>query len=217
METSCIYVFSDEFGVPKYVGKAKNLNVRLKQHLNRDRFRYTSYFYNWLNKCISEEREYFIDKLEDVNSDNWKEREIFWIKHIKENGYKLTNMTDGGDGNNNQVFTIESRAKRSERMLNHEVSQETRNRISKGHLGKTISVETRDKISQYNMGKPCLESTKLKFSKLIEQYDLNGDFIQKFTSLTEAAKFLKCRKSSLSNGIKRNKNGKFKKFLWKYV
>ena len=46
----CIYLFSDEFGVPKYVGKAKCFKTRIKQHINRDRFIYKSYFYNWLNK-----------------------------------------------------------------------------------------------------------------------------------------------------------------------
>lgn len=46
----CIYVFSDECGMPKYVGKTKCFDTRIKQHLNVDRFRYRSWFYNWLNK-----------------------------------------------------------------------------------------------------------------------------------------------------------------------
>lgn len=125
-------------------------------------------------------------------------------------------MTDGGDGNNNQIFTIESRARRSDKMMKHIVTEETRQRISKSHIGKVVSKETRRKLSEFNKGKSCLESTKLKFSKLVEQYNSNNILIQEFKSLTEASKFLNCRKSSLSNAIKRNKNGKFKEFLWKY-
>jgi len=215
--TFCIYVFSDQWGVPKYVGKAKDFAKRMDEHLNRDRFRYSStWFYRWLNKQIANDIEFFMDILEEVTQETWIEREIYWIKHIKDNGYRLTNMTNGGDGNNNQIHTKESRLKRSKRMMGHEVSEETRKRISKGLTGKVISKETRKKLSNLNKGKICLESTKLKFSKVIDQYDLAKNFIQSFTSLTNAAIFLNCRKSSLSNAMKRKINGRFKNYLWKY-
>ena len=89
----CIYVFSDEFGIPKYVGKTKHFETRIKQHLYKDRFMYNSYFYRWLNKHLSEDKQFFVDILEEVNDSNWQEREKYWIKHVKENGYKLTNIT----------------------------------------------------------------------------------------------------------------------------
>lgn len=212
----CIYVFSDEWGVPRYVGKSKNFNVRIKQHLNRDRFRYKSHFYNWLNKCISEEIEYFVDILEEVTQENWKEREVFWIKHIKENGYKLTNMTDGGDGNNNQIFSEESKKQRSESRKGVRLSERTKQLISERHKGRLVSTETRLKLSEINKGKPCLESTKLKFSKSVTQLDLNGNILAVFKSLTDAANSINCRKSSLANAIIQKNNGKFKGFLWKY-
>lgn len=212
----CIYVFSDEFGVPKYIGKAKNLSVRIKQHLTRDRFRYDTWFYRWLNKQIREEKEFFIDVLEEVNSLNWKDREKFWIKHIKENNFPLTNMTEGGDGNNNQVFSKESIEKRRLKLIGRKRSDDVREKISRSNLGKTISEETKRKLSLMNKGKPCSEIVKEKLSLKVEQYDLDGNLLNTFPSLTAAAVFLKCRKSSLSNAIKRNKRNTYKNCIWKY-
>lgn len=212
----CIYVFSDEFAIPKYVGKTKCFNTRIKQHLNKDRFIYKSYFYNWLNKQLSEDKEYFIDVLEEVNDSNWKEQEKYWIKHIKENGYKLTNMTDGGDGNNNQVFTEESKEKRRQKMLGHKLSEQTKKLISESHKGKIVLESTKEKLREINLGKPCPEHVKKLFYKEVNQYTLQGTFIKTFKSLTEASEEIGCRKSTLSNVIKTKKIKKFKGFLWDY-
>jgi group I intron endonuclease len=212
----CIYVFSDEFGIPKYVGKTKCFNTRIKQHLNKDRFIYKSYFYNWLNKQLLEDKEYFIDILEEVDDSNWKEKEKYWIKHIKENGYKLTNMTDGGDGNNNQVFTEESKERRRQKMLGHKLSEHTKKLISEAHKNKIVLESTKQKLREINLGKPCSEHVKELLSKEVNQYTLQGTYIKTFKSLTEASKEIDCRKSSLSNVIKTKKIKKFKGFLWEY-
>lgn len=212
----CIYVFSDECGIPKYVGKAKCLDARVKQHLNRDRFRYKTWFYNWLNKQIREEKEFFIDVLEEVNAENYIEKEKYWIKHIKENGYNLTNMTDGGDGNNNQIFSKEAREKKRIAMTGRVFSEETRKLISKRLTGKIVSAETKKKLSDLNKGKPCSSIVIEKLSRKVDQYDLNGNFIQTFNSLTSAAESIGVRKSSLSNAINLKKVKKFKGYIWNY-
>ena len=212
----CIYVFSDEDWLPIYVGKAKNLDLRVKQHLNRDRFRYDTWFYRWLNKQIREDKQFFVDILEEVNQDNWQEKERYWINHIKENGFNLKNMTDGGDGNNNQIFSEECQKIKSIKLRGVSRPKDVRERISKSHKGKIVSEETKRKLSEINKGKPCLETTKIKFSKTVLQYDMNENLIQSFKSLTEAALSIDCRKSSLSNAIKRNKIGTFKGFIWRY-
>lgn len=161
----CIYVFSDEWGIPKYVGKTINLKTRIKQHL-KYRLRIKCYFYNWLNKQIREDKEFFIDILETVTEDNWKEREIYWIKHIQENGYKLANMTEGGDGNSTAL---------------------------RGIIPK------------------CVEDAKLS----ILQYDLEGNFIREWDSITEASIYTKCSRSCISK-VAKGKNKYAKKFQWRY-
>ena len=212
----CIYVFSDEFGIPKYVGKTKHFETRIKQHLYKDRFMYNSYFYRWLNKHLSEDKQFFVDILEEVNDSNWQEREKYWIKHVKENGYKLTNMTDGGDGNNNQIFTEESREKRRQKMLGNKLSEKTKKLISKAHKGKIVSELTKQKLREINLGKPCPQHVKEITSKKVNQFTLSGDFIKTFNSLTEASIEINCRKSSLSNAINTKKVKSFKGFLWEF-
>lgn len=212
----CIYVFSDEDFVPVYVGKAKNLNRRVHYHLYRGRFISNTWFYKWLNKQVSDNKPFFIDILEEVNDANWQEREKYWINHIKENGYKLKNMTDGGDGNNNQVFSEECRRLKSLKLKGIPRPLDIRQKISKSHKGKKLSSITRQKLSDINKGRACTEEVKLKFSKPVLQYTYNKELINSFKSLTEACLYLNCKKSSLANAINRNKNSTFRGFIWKY-
>lgn len=212
-----IYVFSDENLFPVYVGKAKIFKKRISQHLNSDRFKYDTWFYRWLNKQIRENKEFYIDILEEFEDYSlWQEKEKYWIKHIREHNYELTNMTDGGDGNNNQICSEATKLKRSNSLKGRKVSIETRNKISEKHKGKIIKESTKDKLRQFNLGKPCLQSTKDKFSKKVEKYDLNNNLIEIYKSLLEASNSIGCRKSTLSNVINRKKNGQFKEYIWKY-
>lgn len=209
-----IYVFSDENCMPKYVGKAKNLSKRHKAHL-KDRFRYNTWFYKWLNKQIIENKQYFVDVLEEVNDKNWQEREKYWIQHIKKLNYELTNMTDGGDGNNNQVFSTESIRKRAQSQIGRVLSEETKEKIRQGHLGKIVSEETRQKIREANLGKKYTEEQKLACARPVKKYTLEGIFLEDFPSLTKAAVSIEVRKSSLANAMKK-KIPIFKGFKWEY-
>ena len=210
-----IYVFSDENCLPKYVGKAKDLSKRIKEHY-KDRIKYNTWFYRWLNKQIKEEKEVFVDILEEVFDDNWQEREKYWIKHIKELNYELTNMTDGGDGNNNQIFSKETINKRNESRKWYKPSEETKKKISEGHMGKFVSEITRGKLRQANLGKKYTEEQKLICAKAVDKFDLEGNFIEDFPSLTHAANSIKTRKGTLANVIGRKKSQEFLGFIWKY-
>lgn len=212
----CVYVFQDETGCPMYIGCTKDYNARINSHLKYDRLRYSnSWFYRWLNKQIAFEIPFFYEILEICTEDNYKEREIFWIKHAKENSMPIKNMTDGGDGNNNQFFSKESREKMRIANTGRKHSEESKQLMREKALGKIVSKETREKLRLHFTGVPCLESTKLLFSKKTLQFDLNNIFIKEFNSLTEASEYLDCRKSSLANAMKK-KIPKFKGYIWKY-
>jgi len=212
----CIYLFSDEDLFPKYIGKAKNFTERYNQHINQDRFKYDTWFYRWLNKQIREDKPFYVDVLQETNQENWRIDEIYWIKHFRELGYEITNMTDGGDGNNNQVFSKETQIKKSNSLKGHKVSPETRLKLSKAHTGKVVKESTKQKLREHNLGKPCPKHVKESFQRVVLQLDIKGELIKEFQSLTEAAKSINCRKSSLSNVINRKKSGIFKGFKWKY-
>lgn len=82
--------------------------------------------------------------------------------------------------------------------LNKEVSKETRTKLRNNALGKKASIETRKKMSLSHKGEKChwfgkhlSKEVKLKLSELrkkkVEQYDLKGNFIKEYNSMTEAA------------------------------
>ncbi len=73
--------------------------------------------------------------LEHCNINNWREREIYWIKKLDtySNGY---NLTLGGEG-----------------MLGYKMTKETIEKIRQHHIGRICSNKTKEKISKSNKGR----------------------------------------------------------------
>lgn len=118
----------------------------------------------------------------------------------------MTNLTDGGDGNQNQFFSEESNKKRSEKLKGVERPIEVKDKISKSHKGKIKS-----KTHIENIKKAIIR----KQGRPINQYSLEGKFIKEWPCVAEAADFYKVDRSSLMRCCQ----GKFKKsagYVWKY-
>jgi hypothetical protein len=81
----------------RYIGKSNNPNQRLVEHIKYSK--YNSYKDNWIfglkNKGLFP--ELFI--LDEVIQDEWSFWEKYYISLYKSWGFKLTNLTEGGDGN----------------------------------------------------------------------------------------------------------------------
>lgn len=82
----------------RYIGKTKNIKDRLRRHigkyyLNNEK----TYKNNWIKSEISNGNKIIIKEIERIE-DNWEEREKYWISHFLNEGYKLTNLTKGGEG-----------------------------------------------------------------------------------------------------------------------
>ena len=76
-----IYCLFDENGVPLYIGKTKNnLILRERQHQKK------------LMKQIS------IIELDNVDNNEWKFWEEYWIEQFKAWGFSLLNQNKGGGG-----------------------------------------------------------------------------------------------------------------------
>ena len=229
----CIYVFSDEYGVPKYVGKTKNLNLRIKQHI-KDRLKRKSHFYNWLNKQISQDKEYFIDILEEVTQDNWQEREIYWIQHIKENNYPLTNMTEGGDGNNLSLIGITPKCVEDAKIpiiqydLNGNFIKEWESiveaanfvhsstscisHVAKGKGKYAKKFQWRYKAENYPIN---IESCNSKLTK-INQYTLSGEYIKQWESGISIAEYFNIDRNVIYD-VLRTKKKRYKNYIWNRV
>jgi len=115
------YLYSTEFGSDlcnmRYIGQTKqSIEKRLKCHIQWSfTKRYNSYVYNWIRSVYAKGFEVKIGLL--VDDCIWNITEIEQIKKYKDLGYKLTNLTDGGEG-----------------CLN--LSNEVRERKSKSMMGK---------------------------------------------------------------------------------
>lgn len=206
MNQIIIYTLSDpQSNKIRYVGKTKNsLTYRLSQHIREcilflKQKRKLTRKNNWIVQLLEKGLIPVINELENVEAVNWKNREIYWIKYFKEQGFDLVNLTDGGEGNNNQHQSLESNLKRSNALKGRKRPIEVINKISLSHKGKKLSEVTKEKLRQFNLGKKQSEESKLK--KEVPVYMLNneGNIINEFRSVKLAGEFVNCRPSTISN------------------
>ena len=80
--------------------------------------------------------------------------------------------------------------------------------------GMKLSKESCENISRGLLGRNLSQEHKAKLSKKVIEYDLEGNIIHTFVSLTEAAKDVKSFVTNLQKAIKNNKP--FKKRIFKY-
>lgn len=138
-------------GKPFYCGKTvKDVTSRIQGHRAATRMYPNRPVCRRLKECDGYER---IDVVEVVQStDDWRERECFWIATLRRLYPDCVNVSTGGDGVPGLVHSVETRAKWSAQ----------RSGIKRGPL----SAETRAKIGAANKGRPVSEETRAKRSEL---------------------------------------------------
>jgi hypothetical protein len=111
---------------------------------------------NLWNKIIAKS-DYDVEILiDDITFDEAKLKEIEFIKlygRIDLGNGTLANLTDGGDGAINRIFTPEHRRKLSLSQIGKEKSEETKAKLRTYRLGIPNSPEARAKISKANKGR----------------------------------------------------------------
>ena len=206
-----IYQIVNDINNKIYIGKTeRTIQERWKEHC-KDAFKEHSEkrpLYAAMKKYGIE--NFHIELIEET--DNPEEREIYWIeeKQSFKCGY---NATIGGDG---------------KRYIDYDLVistyKETQN-ISDTAKKLNISVDSVSKILKSKHIKPLShkEANQNKYGKTINQYDLNGNYIQSFPSLKSAATFLnKITKTSrgASSHISDVCKGKRKTaygYIWKFA
>ena len=169
----------------------------------------------------------------------WKERFLIKIFHTyvhdpKCNGY---NMTLGGEGTTGSKHSAETRRKMSmaqkARTNYPSPSVETRKKLSlalKGrpspNKGKRLSEDTKYKMTEARKGQKRTEAFKKAASermsngksvccKAVVQFDLKGNQVNEFYSLTHAAETVKGDRSSIARCCK-GKQATSKGYRWEY-
>ena len=174
-----VYVFVDNNQKPFYVGRTYNLSKRKKEHLHEVKYGNTLPKYNKLRKLIKGGYDFnmLVVVLEDnIPSDLIEGKEIYYIAKLREEGYKLKNLTDGGEGAINTIpgiseklRKIHSGAKRSQESRDNMsaarmgmvFSKKHRKNLSKARRKRAITIETRDKCSKTSKGKINIKKYKL--------------------------------------------------------
>lgn len=197
----------------RYVGKTqRTLTERLSGHMCLIERNYKR---NWIKSLINDGLKAKIELLEICEESNWQEREKFWISFYKNCGARLTNLTDGGQGNQNQYFSKKSQKKKSNTMKLIVFTQERRRKISQALTGKKVKEETKQKLRIINLGKIASMESKLKKSKSVIKMTLDGKELETYYSICEAARINNCSKGAIQNvcvGRSRTSGG----FKWKY-
>lgn len=131
----------------------------------------------------------------------------------------LVNLTDGGDGVVNYVWTEEHRKKISEAGRGRKHTEEFKQMISRIHKGKVLSEESRKKISIARKGKPLSEKQKLSFENRGNSLSRKIVYIETgevYDSLTLAGKPHGLTATDISKVCKGKKKSR-KGFSWKYL
>lgn len=189
---------------PFYIGISKN-----DKYGSRRRAK-SNYGRNVIWRRIIEKSDYEVEIIMDgLTWDEAKQKEIEFIKlygRINNNTGILSNMTDGGEGGLGVVVSEETRKKRSEISKRNGISKATREKMAQKLRGRPLPDWQRKLLSEAGKGKNMSWSWKK-----IDQYDLNGNFIQTFDSITSAAKILKIQQANITKVLakKRNHTGRF--------
>lgn len=203
--THLIYAFVDGNGKPFYVGKTKNIEQRNSQHLYEVSIGNKLPKYNKLRKLLKEGHEFskLVSILEEgLTCEQVDEREVYHIKKLREDGYKLRNLTDGGEGNSNP--SLELRKRWSKARIGKAISQEVRKKISLSNKGKKLSDEHKFNLKKAWTTRPsATEETRLKRSNSakgkinIKKYELTDP--QGNVHVTENGLTLFCEQHGLSH------------------
>ncbi len=151
---SNIYVLKDpRTNEVRYIGFTDNPKRRLAAHLttcNSER----NHKANWVRSLVNLALRPTLEIIEETNSP--VEREMFWIKHYRALGARLTNSTDGGEGVLNP--SLENRAKKRAAALGRKHTPETLAKMRAANLGKVFTEEHLSKLR----GRRATPETKAK-------------------------------------------------------
>lgn len=213
-----VYILvNPENGDIKYVGITnRSLLKRLKEHIRASKYKKT-YKDNWIQSLLSKGIKPEIELIDEVQ--DYKFWEPHYIFLYRSWGFKLTNLTQGGD---NGILSLEARKKISNKLKG--------NSHGKGNSGVKRSVPSHwigikrgpSPFVGVKRG-PISEKHRINLSKShigigaipVIQYDLNNNFIREWDSITGAASALGIRSNKITMVCKgqRNHTGGY---VWKY-
>lgn len=167
----------------RYIGATtRTLKTRLGDHIRKSRQGEKTHRAAWIRKLLGLSLRPSITLIEET--EDWH-REVFWIKHFRDQAIGLTNGTEGGEGwgikspearrriaaaSSARVWTAESRARASASRCGYQMPQSTKDKLRLINLGRKRgphSDETIQKMRQSKLGHSVSEITREKISKAL--------------------------------------------------
>lgn len=188
-----IYKITNLINEKVYIGQSIDINYRFHNHKSES-FNPKSNAYNTaIHRSI---RKYGIENfsfevIEECAKELLSEREIYWIAYYNSygNGYNLTSGGEGAPSIDRQaVFNLWD-----EGFSIDEISKI----ISCDKHTAIYILESYEQYSKEESYKRGRKNAKNKICKPVLQYDLNGNFVAKYNSATDAANAVKTTSSNI--------------------
>ena len=228
MKICGIYCIKNEIDNNIYIGSSIHINKRKNQHFTalRNNKHHSRYLQRSFNKYKEENFSFII--LEECTSENLlvKEQHFINILNPRYNICKIAGNSLGTKRTEETKKNISIAQKKRFETQNAwnkgiprtpEEIENQRNKITgrpSKKKGMKLSKIACENISKGLTGRNLSNEHKAKLSKKVIEYDLNGNILNKFISLTEAAKDVGSFVTNLQRAMKNNKP--FKKRIFKY-
>jgi len=145
----------------RYIGKTNDPAARLSRHIHNATHGVRTHISTWIRSLPSKP---IMSPLCVVPNDYGSEMERRTIAHFRSKGYRLTNLTDGGEGTLGWIPSAEFRAKLSAAHRGRQFSEQHKAALSAALMGHTSSPERNAKNSASQRGRKCSPETRAKLS-----------------------------------------------------
>jgi len=226
--TTYIYTLSHPLtGEVKYVGKSIDTKDRLRQHIKIAKYgRINNLSCNWVKSLLSQGLKPKMDVIDETVGE-WEWLEMYWISQFKTWGFKLKNMTDGGDSNPMSNQTSRDKLSKSIKKTMSNFSKEKREKInekiSKSKKGIKVHTEETKKIISKKIsgnrngmyGKKHDTDALQKMKLPVLQYSLEGEFIKEWASAADIDRETKMLARSINRCAKGDRSTAYG-YRWEY-
>lgn len=164
-----------------------------------------------------------IEVIEEGDYDDLQNKEIFWIalfdSYNDRNGY---NATLGGDGGFGMKHSDETKEKIRQKALGRVVTEEAKLKMSKSHKNRDYDTDEMARRARLGNSKRWSKEGEREKASLtnagnrtILKCDKEGNVIEEFRSISEAARVIGKSRQSLSKCVTGNAKSAYG-FIWKY-